>query len=84
MKLVVHTIDVTARLELTAREVELLENATSYGNDKWADIICGDHGNSYNGGVAKTELLVFLDQLRSAASSMKAQINGYAKQGVIR
>jgi hypothetical protein len=85
MKILQHTIEVTARLELTAREVELLENVTSYGNEKWAAIIADPvHGNSYNGGVSNKEIIAFLDKLRDAASGMKTQINNTVKQGIIR
>lgn len=75
MKLVKSHIEVTCRLELTRRDVELLENVTSYGNKQWVEIICGEHGNSYNGGVKAEEMLAFLDKLRDAAGSMKAEVN---------
>lgn len=83
MNLVKAKIEITCRLELTRREVELLENVTSYGNKQWADIICGDHGNSYNGGVKAEEVVVFLDKLRDAAGSMKTEVNKVI-EGAIR
>ena len=84
MKVLTHSIEVTARLEFTAREVELLDNITSYDNKKWIDTICDPvHGNSYNGGVKTADLVAFLDNLRSAAATMKATINA-AHSSLIR
>jgi hypothetical protein len=86
MNILPHTIAVTARLELNAREVELLENITSYGNKRWADIICGqksDDANSYNGRVSNKEVVLFMDNLRDVAGKMKAIIND-SKERLIR
>lgn len=83
MNLVKAKIEVTCRLELTRREVELLENVTSYGNKEWAAIICGDRGNSYNGGVKGEEVVAFLDKLRDAAGAMKSEVNKVI-EGAIR
>jgi hypothetical protein len=85
MKTLLHDITVTARLELTARDVELLENLTSYDNKAWIESICpATDGNSYNGGVKPAELLNFVECLRVAAKHMKNEINVAARQGLVR
>lgn len=84
MNILKHKIDVTARLELTAREVELLECVTSYGT-QWTESIWGKYDSvSYNGGVKKEEAISFLKKLSAAASEMKVSINESVKQGLVR
>lgn len=88
MNVLIHKIDVTCKLELTARDVELLECLTSYDNKKLLEGIFGpkdkSYGVSYNGGVKFEELEKFLDKLKGAAGEMKAYVNEHALKGLIR
>jgi hypothetical protein len=88
MKAVLHKIEVTCALELSAREVELLECLTSYDNNNLVAAIFGEEakGNSvsYNGGVTYHQMLEFLGKLHAAACQMKATINAQAKNGLVR
>lgn len=81
MKVLVHSVDVTARLELSARELELLVNLLSYDLKPMVERVCP---NSYQGGVSVAEMTEFLTNLKGKAKDTKNYINTIAKQGLIR
>lgn len=78
-----YKVEATVTIELTARDLELLDNVTSYGAEKWADTICGDRGNSYNGGVSMKEMVEFIEKLNGIASSASAAINKHVEKGIV-
>lgn len=77
MKILPHAIEVTGRLELTKRELELLEHTFSYDNqDKFAD---GIVSSVYHGGVSKKELLEFWKALHANVGTIMNNIEANKK-----
>lgn len=83
MKISRYNIEASVLVEFTTRDLELLDNVTSYGAEKWADTICGDRGNSYNGGVSKAEMVQFINKLHAIAGVASKSINEHAKKGIV-
>lgn len=81
MEIYPHKIEVKVMLELSGRELELLDNLVSYDNKKWVESICP---NSYNGGVSQKQMLEFLASLKRVASDALANVNSTVKNGLLR
>lgn len=78
MNVTAHSIAITHRLELTNRELELLNNFLSYGS--LLDYLKGITPNSYNGGVTREEMTSFINSLKAAVLSSAASVNRIAKE----
>lgn len=79
-KVLQHSVDITGRLELTKRELELLSNLLGYDNKR----LCANVPNSYNGGVKEQEMLTFLTELKRSVSEAIGYINGSLERAQVR
>lgn len=84
MKIQGYHVAATVTVELTVRDLELLDNVTSYGVDNWVKNICGERGNSYNGRVTPAEMKDFIKKLQSVARESSTIINNHVKLGIVR
>lgn len=82
MRSEVAKIEVTMRLLLSAREVELLNNFLSY--DGLQAYIKSIAPNSYEGGVSLQEMTTFIDHLKGTIKEAKSEANAKAKLGLVR
>lgn len=81
MKILTQKIEVTSNLQLSGRELELLDNFLAYDNKARIAEICP---NSYQGGVSVKEMTEFISGLKSSVNHMIHNINETAKQGLVR
>ena len=82
MKSEVAKIEVTARLLLSARDLELLNNFLSY--DGLSAYVKSIAPNSYEGGVSLEEMRSFVESLKATVETAKDNVNEMVKKGLIR
>lgn len=68
-----HKIEVTATLELTGRELELLHHIMSYDNKKW--FAASVRSSTYAGVVTEDEVIKFMENLRATSCDAINHIN---------
>lgn len=71
MKIEAYEIEVTSRIILSKRELQLLNHLTSYDNSQIASFVVTGH---YAGGVTKEEMVQFLQRLNQYTSEMMTKI----------